>query len=1026
MAFLHALQDNGYADVAVDFLQSLQAQPDRMPADLAEVLDLELCKSLLSAAKQTFHAQEAEQLSLEAEKALTRFLKDKPNHPELAAAQLYWGQVLMERALQHLRIAQVTGDKSQRTRELTAARKGLVESRQPFNDAAKMIDGRLAAVPKVTLTKSSSKEERAAAVERDRLELEWINAIFQVALTDYYTGLTYLDPKDPERKKVFQRAIKRFDYLWQTHRVTSTMEVNPLGLFAHMWHGRIVDEMGDKQTALDIYDEVLANAPDNPTQRTGMEPLFAQVEHFRFLILRKVSPQEFFNEATAWLNNANNRRRFRTTDGYQGVTLAVAKVLLEEPEKAGMPDRTKATAQALVMMKEMAKVRSQHQQEAILLTRKHSGDVSVDVSQIATFDEATAVGDASFTSHRWKESAAAYQRALELAEKNPTKDSKQRLPLVRDQLALTHLGVADELVNDEKYDEALDVARKLMDEYAQKNRESGVGPKAASAAVQIALGIYANASPAQKKDKLEQLQQLTARTIELWPQRPEADDARLAQGQAQQLMNNFDKAMEVFESIKPNTERYPVGQFMAGRLYWFRYINDKRGDKTQQNRATQERAKAVELLQRSLDLMMKAKKEDPDKPSSKHLPDIQVLVAEMNLEGNTPQRAIEILAPMIAEIQASKPERLDNNTLRLFQAAVRGYVAVGNIDKADQVGSVLLALGPDLPSVNNDLIRFAQLIEMEVKKADGELIKLVADKKQEEVKKTQAQVERLRKMLGTIVEKLSLRKELGVGGMVYVADTCLLLGMDQKAEQHYKAILERYNSDEEFKKSAAKAITRVYAQSVTVLRRKGDELRKTADKQQEKADQSRKNGKLDEVEAELAKIPKIREEAQRAYEEARRAADSLIERHPNSLEPRMEKARIVHRIAEDNPAAYDEASNEWSGLRTMLQGMRKKPPEYYEATYSLAVCLIKQGEGLKAAGPDKKADAEKKLRDAQKLLKSTLVVSSQLDGPDRVAKFEILLKEIAEQLPPVPEKPAAAASTDTPAEPKKPEEPKQP
>jgi tetratricopeptide (TPR) repeat protein len=1013
-AFLHALQDSGYADVAVDFLRELQANPAKMPKKLADEWDLEMCRCLLLVAKQTFHPKEAEQLTQEAEKSLTKFLKEKPNHPEVAAAQVYWGQVLMERALQHLRVAQIASDAAQKTKELEAARKGLIEARQPFNEATKMLDARLAAMPKINLSKGSSREDREAAAERDHIETEWVNSVFQVALTDYYTGLTYLDPKDPEREKVFRRAIKRFDYIWQTHRMTASMDVDPRGLFAHMWHGRIVDEMGDKQTALDIYDEVLANAPDNPNQQTGMESLFSQVEHFRFLILCKVSPRDFLDEASAWLNNVNNRRRFRTTDGYQGVTLAIAKLLLEDPDKAGVSDHSKATSQALSMLKEMARVRSQHQQEAILLVRKYSDDTPVDVSQINNFDEATAVGDAAFGGHRWKESAAAYQRALELGEKSPAKDVKKRLPIVRDQLALTQLGVADDLVNQDKLDEALDVALKLTEDYAQKNRESAVGPKAAAAAVQLALGIYANAPTGQKAAKLEQLQKLTARLIEVWPQRPEADDARLALGQAQQLMGNNDKAMEVFESIKPNTERYPAGQFMAGRLNWLRYLSEKRAGKIPADQVATLRAKAVEQFQTAIDLMLKAKKADPDKPASKHLPEVQLFLAEANLEGNTPQKAIEILEPMLAEIQANKPERLDNNTLRIFLASVRSYVAQSNIDKANEVGTVLLTLGPDMPAVNGALVEFAQMVELEVKKADAELTKLVAAKKQEEAEKAKTQLESLKAMLGNLLTKLGERKELGIGGIMYVADTCLFLGLDKEAERQYKTILERYNSDEEFKKSAGKAITRVYAQSITVMRRKGDNIRKDVDALRDKQAEYKKTNRKDLIQQAEAKIKKLQSDALAAYGEARKAADLLVERYPNSLEPRMEKAHILQRIADQNPAAYDDAAADWSTLRTVLQGMRgKKPPAYYEVSYYLAICIARQGQILQATG--QQADAEKKFRDAQKLLKSTLVVNAELDGPDRVAKYEILLKEITDLLPPAPEKPAAPATDAPPA-----------
>ena len=75
-----------------------------------------------------------------------------------------------------------------------------------------------------------------------------------------------------------------------------------------------------------------------------MEPLFAQVEQFRLLIVAKQKPQQFLPEATAWLKDY---RRLKQTDGYQGIALEVAKALLAQAEKATGPEKTKLMAEAL-------------------------------------------------------------------------------------------------------------------------------------------------------------------------------------------------------------------------------------------------------------------------------------------------------------------------------------------------------------------------------------------------------------------------------------------------------------------------------------------------------------------------------------------------------------------------------------------------------------------------------------------------------------------------------------------------------
>ena len=55
-------------------------------------------------------------------------------------------------------------------------------------------------------------------------------------------------------------AADVFDSLWQAYRVNDNGDVSRIGITADMWHGKVMEELGDYLTAGDIYDEVLANA----------------------------------------------------------------------------------------------------------------------------------------------------------------------------------------------------------------------------------------------------------------------------------------------------------------------------------------------------------------------------------------------------------------------------------------------------------------------------------------------------------------------------------------------------------------------------------------------------------------------------------------------------------------------------------------------------------------------------------------------------------------------------------------------
>ena len=67
--------------------------------------------------------------------------------------------------------------------------------------------------------------------------------------------------------------------------------------------------------------------------------------------------------------------------------------------------------------------------------------------------------------------------------------------------------------------------------------------------------------------------------------------------------------------------------------------------------------------------------------------------------------------------------------------------------------------------------------------------------------------------------------------------------------------------------------------------------------------------------------------------------------------------------------------------------MKPRPPEYYEALYNTALCLVRQS---KVTGDKEKA------MDARKVLSATLTLSPTLNGPDTVAKFQTLLKSATE------------------------------
>ena len=100
----------------------------------------------------------------------------------------------------------------------------------------------------------------------------------------------------------------------------------------------------------------------------------------------------------------------------------------------------------------------------------------------------------------------------------------------------------------------------------------------------------------------------------------------------------------------------------------------------------------------------------------------------------------------------------------------------------------------------------------------------------------------------------------------------------------------------------------------------------------------------------------------------------------------MEKGYILEGYAEKEPARFDQSVSHWVMLRTRLQSLRPKPPEYYEVMYHVAACLVREAEKSKD-----KATTSDRARTAEQVLKAALVLSPKLNGPDTVARYQVLL-----------------------------------
>jgi hypothetical protein len=934
LAFLHALQKQGYGDVAVDYLKLLNERGD-LPQTLRDTWDLEMSRSLRAAAQDAYNAKEQESLMQQAEEHLAKFIQEKPNHPQAGEAVAMLADFSLDQALKNLRAAKIGNDKSQQAKYLDQARSALQQARSRLKEVGKKYQAELDAMLPLP-TQAARREDRETLARYKELQANLWNIRLQDALIDYYLAQTYSDPYNAERKAFLKTAAKAFDAIFQTNR----MEV--IGLLAHMWHGKTMEELGDWQTALDIYDEVLVNAPEpGEVQKDAeLQPLFAQVQHYRMQILARHSPDKFLNEAGQWVREYR-KTQISQSEAFQAIALELAKAQLAAAENAPGSEKAKLVAAALKLLAEICQVRSPYQQEAILLRRQYlqSADKSTPPE---SFEAAMALAEAAAIDEQWERAAAEYELALKFADREKVADSLRAE--VRNSLANTLYMQARNQLLAGKWEQCIAAAKRVVGEY----KETPAAPPAASLAVSAALNLYVVAPGDKKEAALERLQQLAKYAAATWPDKPEADEARMMLAQASLAQGKIDQALAVFEKIDPRSDRYPNALALAAETYWRRYLAEKAKPETGRNQSQMQADHDKALSNLELSLRLQRKKIELHAPLPGSLIETQLLLAEILLADGKAQDAADLLQPLVDTVQDTRPENIDNTIVRTFVDAVRAYLAQDNLPQATAVGTNLAEWGPDLAEVNNALLELVNVLGEKYDQAEAELAAVANTVNVTAVNDARAKLKSVTQSIVKLLAKTASRERFSLPATLYLADMCQKVGMDDAAREICLRVANQAEKDPAYAKRAGKSLTWVRVRLLELLAKNGD------------------------------------------FQEAHKQAAQLAAANPRALEPLMQQGRILQAWSETDPSHYKETVEHWAKLRGAMLGMIKKPPEYYEVTYNLATALYGQ-----ACNSNDNAQIAENAKQAQQLLKSTLVLSPNLSGPEMVARYKALLKKVA-------------------------------
>jgi hypothetical protein len=879
-------------------------------------------------------------LLVDAQKYLDKFLKDHPDHPAAAASIISWGDSLFELGQRALSAARRSSEKQQKAKLFTEARDYFKQAGDRYAEAQKRFLARLKPLPADEATKDRKPAARLspAAVERQEMETGFVQAQFKISLVKYHLGQTYDDPKNAERLALLKAAAKGFNDIFLQYRGNAADE---RCIVAHLWHGKTLEELGDEQTAMDVFDEVLVR--ETGASDLALAPLYTQATLFRYSVLRKQGKiEELIDEGSTW---AETHKSWSKLPHYTGAVLEVARAYQELAQKATGEAQRKILQKAAILLADVSKIESPYKSEALLLRRDLLKQLGAENIGPAEF---LALGDAALRENNLAEAKKNYEQALQKALASKDQKSADEAKVALGRLAVRQI---QDLIEEKKYEEALGAAESLAKGDATDPNTIG------AAELALRSAYFLGAASSNKVDAYSPLERIADFVKAKWPGRPVADTARMILAQSRLQKHDTAAALALFGEVKPESSRYPLALFSIAQIQWFTYAEEKKKENGRDEQLMKESAaKAQQSLQKCIDLLQKSlapgrkltsgESDDPAEAarSQQLLADARLMQSEIYLEGKEYQKALALLDPLAEKIKADQAKANDS-TIAVFTAAFRAHLALGEAEKAAADAIALLSLSGDDAKATSKLVNIAKFLYQELKAAEAAVTEAQGGDLQN-IETVTAKRDAIKSQFRKLVEPLGKRKTHSLSDLAFLGDICFKLDLAEEGGQIYQSLLDRAKNDPAFTQKNDKNLIIARSQLIGVLR---------------------SQGKLGE---------------------ALKQADELIAKNHQALSPKTTRADILEDLAKQDPRKLDDAIAQWSEIRVLVSRVNPKPPEYFEVVYKIAGGLYRQYE---------KSKDQSKLLPAEQLLKSTLIQNAKLSGnPDLVVKYNELLKKIQE------------------------------
>ena len=586
--FLEALRENGYYDIALDYLETISNSP-AVSEDFKKVLPFEKAETLIKSTANIRNVDEWESVLDEAQKLLNQSAQ-LADTPELQArSQRYEGNLLYRRARVYIKRSEDDRLTVQEQQELMKkAQEQLQKSMTVYQQAR-------ASLKDLISNFQIDPDDPGSANKKKMLESTYTKVRIRSPLISEQLADTYA-PGSENQKKYLQEAATGYAELWDKYFRFAA------GLDSCLFAARCYYKLGDYDQSISYLQEIFAL-----NDSTALRPLKRKAMVLAADAWMKKEPYAFdevianFEPTVERLTRAElripewQRIQVELARGYRKKAEAM------EAEKSGQNTGriNNFNRDAVKLAKAVSRVPGPHRELATELLAQWNLSVNIEEEEakpIESFVDAkqrgtdhvaeveiilgeVATAKSDLANARTDSEKRNCQQELDAARERLMQQANQALAMFEQALALSDTETSRADINSLRYLQS--VCHFAMSNYFESaligefliNRYPNVnGSRQASGNVIKSYSILHDAASPEDKDfERDRLVKTCNVIVERWPGSNEAGDAASTLAQMALLNKDFENAEKYYAMIPDGHSRHMVLGIRIGQRRWFDY-----------------------------------------------------------------------------------------------------------------------------------------------------------------------------------------------------------------------------------------------------------------------------------------------------------------------------------------------------------------------------------------------------------------------------------------------------------------------